>query len=298
MINVLISARHGHYDPSDFILESPDRIRTWSFGEVRKANSLSPLTHRPIEEGLFCPNIFGHSDEYSDPTGLSSRNEHPVYRFGHVNLALPCVNIRFLPWIASVLNISESLVDSIIHGKSFVVTKSIIPSLNVNSIISEDDYYAAWKNYDGEDDFAETGGASLKFILSGVNITQELKSFIDSSISEKKYTSADRFTVLERLRASGSRPEWMLFEAFPVIPPFMRPMKTVGDRKCVSSIINQRYALMINRNNRLHRLIELKSPSIILQIEARLLQQAINELVNSISKSIFLCKTDSDGQIR
>lgn len=295
MINILFSRRAGHFDPSDFVIESPDNIRIWSYGEVRKSSTLNPLNKTPLEEGLFCGKIFGLPNEKSLPVDSENIGEQSLFRFGHIDLATPCINILFIKWIAAVLDIDISVVESIIDGQSFVVTRPPISSLLLGSIISETDYYAIWQNYDGDDDFVETGGVGIKFLLSRTNIFEKINSNVCAASNTEGQTSLNRLTILEYLRGSGIRPEWMLLEALPVIPPFMRPMIFAGDGKYVTSIINRRYALVINRNNRLRRMMDLKSPSIILKNEARLLQLSVNSLINSISRNLFLCEIDDDG---
>ena len=315
---VLISSRPGYYAPSDFLLSSAEQMRAWSFGVVEDLRLFDPASGVPFQGGLFCQKIFGPIKDYECECGLYSGHKYNgriceacgvelassalrEKQLGHIELTTSCVHLRFIPWVASLLKLSASVVAQVSRLEAYIVTGRKEVALEDRQILSENEYFDAEEKY-GKGSFeAVTGAAGLKRLLSEVDINLEIRKERELGGLEKQMAnagrSADRLLILEQLRNIGASPCWMVLDVLPIIPPALRPAFISHDRHLIASSINTDYMRLINRNRRLARLKQLNAPDIIITMETRLLQSAVNLVVKNISSSIFNLELHNDGSL-
>ena len=292
-----------HFDAIRIGMASPEKIRSWSFGEVKKPETINYRTFKPERDGLFCAKIFGPIKDYECLCGKYKRLKHRGVicekcgvevtqtkvrreRMGHIDLAAPCAHIWFLKSLPSrlglVLDMTLRDIERVLYFEAYVVTDPGMTPLKKFSIMSEDDYDAKRKEY-GDEFVAKMGAEGIKELLQGIDLdlsTERLRGDLTGSeVKVKK--NAKRLKVLEAFKKSGIKPEWMVLDVLPVLPPDLRPLVPLDGGRFATSDLNDLYRRVINRNSRLRRLLELKAPEIIARNEKRMLQEAVDSLLDN-----------------
>ncbi len=292
------------FDSIKIGLASPEQIRSWSYGEVKKPETINYRTLKPERDGLFCERIFGptkdwecHCGKYKrirykgkicDRCGVEvTRNKVRRERMGHIELAAPVSHIWYFKGIPSrmglILDISPRLLEQVLYFASYIVVDPGTTPLTKKQILSDKDYRDMREKY--EDDFdAGMGAEYIKKLLEEIDLEQqskELKDELENATGQKRARLLKRLEVVESFRLSGNRPEWMILDVVPVIPPDIRPMVQLDGGRFATSDLNDLYRRVINRNNRLKRLLELGAPDIIVRNEKRMLQEAVDALIDN-----------------
>ena len=286
-------------------LASPEKIRDeWSYGEVTKPETINYRTLKPEKDGLFCEKIFGptkdwecHCGKYKrirykgkvcDKCGVEvTRAKVRRERMGHIELATPVSHIWYFKGIPArmglMLDMSPKDLEKVLYFDSYIVVDPGDTPLMKKQIISDREYMELQERY--EDDFrAGMGAEAIKELLAEIDLeklTKELKEEFDTATGQKRARLAKRIEVVEAFRQSGNRPEWMILDVIPVIPPDLRPMVQLDGGRFATSDLNDLYRRVINRNNRLKRLLELGAPDVIVRNEKRILQQAVDALIDN-----------------
>ncbi|MEC6749121.1 DNA-directed RNA polymerase subunit beta' [Marinilactibacillus sp. XAAS-LB27] len=285
-------------------LASPDKIRSWSFGEVKKPETINYRTLKPEKDGLFCERIFGPTKDYECSCGKYKRVHYKGIvcdrcgvevtkskvrreRMGHLELAAPVTHIWYFKGIPSrmglVLDMSPRALEEIIYFASYVVTDAGDTPLEKKQLMTEREYRERRAQY-GKNFQAEIGAEAIKTLLNDVDLVEEvaeLKELLQSATGQKRTRAVRRLDILEAFRNSGNHPSWMVMDVVPVIPPELRPMVQLEGGRFATSDLNDLYRRVINRNNRLKRLLDLNAPHIIVQNEKRMLQEAVDALVDN-----------------
>ncbi|WP_413527515.1 DNA-directed RNA polymerase subunit beta' [Marinilactibacillus psychrotolerans] len=285
-------------------LASPDKIRSWSFGEVKKPETINYRTLKPEKDGLFCERIFGPTKDYECSCGKYKRVHYKGIvcdrcgvevtkskvrreRMGHLELAAPVTHIWYFKGIPSrmglVLDMSPRALEEIIYFASYVVTDAGDTPLEKKQLMTEREYRERRAQY-GNEFRAEIGAEAIKTLLNDVDLVEEvaeLKELLQSATGQKRTRAVRRLDILEAFRNSGNHPSWMVMDVVPVIPPELRPMVQLEGGRFATSDLNDLYRRVINRNNRLKRLLDLNAPHIIVQNEKRMLQEAVDALVDN-----------------
>ena len=294
-----------HFDAIKIGLASPEKIRAWSFGEVKKPETINYRTFKPERDGLFCAKIFGPIKDYECLCGKYKRLKHRGVtcekcgvevtqakvrreRMGHIDLAAPCAHIWFLKSLPSrlglVLDMTLRDIERVLYFEAYVVTDPGMTPLKKFSIMSEDDYDAKRKEY-GDEFVAKMGAEGIKDLLEDIDLDTEierLRNDISAGGSEVKLKkNAKRLKVIEAFKKSKIKPEWMVLDVLPVLPPDLRPLVPLDGGRFATSDLNDLYRRVINRNSRLRRLLELKAPEIIARNEKRMLQEAVDSLLDN-----------------
>jgi len=292
-----------HFDAIRIGLASPEKIRSWSFGEVKKPETINYRTFKPERDGLFCAKIFGPIKDYECLCGKYKRLKHRGVicekcgvevtqtkvrreRMGHIDLAAPCAHIWFLKSLPSrlglVLDMTLRDIERVLYFEAYVVTDPGMTPLKKFGIMTEDDYDAKIKEY-GDEFTAKMGAEGIKELLQSIDIESEIErlrgDLTGSELKVKK--NSKRLKVLEAFKKSGIKPEWMVLEVLPVLPPDLRPLVPLDGGRFATSDLNDLYRRVINRNSRLRRLLELKAPEIIARNEKRMLQEAVDSLLDN-----------------
>ncbi len=293
------------FDSIKIGLASPDQIRQWSYGEVKKPETINYRTLKPERDGLFCERIFGptkdwecHCGKYKrirfkgkvcDRCGVEvTRSKVRRERMGHIELAAPVSHIWYFKGIPSrislMLDISPRMLEKVLYFASYIVTDpGDARELAKMQFLTEQEYRDMREKY--EDDFkASMGAEAIKELLEQINLDElsaELKEELEGATGQKKVRLQKRLEVVEAFRMSGNRPEWMILDVVPVIPPDIRPMVQLDGGRFATSDLNDLYRRVINRNNRLKRLLELEAPDIIIRNEKRMLQEAVDALIDN-----------------
>ena len=286
-------------------IASPDKIREWSHGEVKKPETINYRTLKPERDGLFCERIFGpqkdwecHCGKYKrirykgkicDRCGVEvTRSKVRRERMGHIELAAPVSHIWYFKGIPSrmglILDISPRMLEKVLYFALYIVTDpGNVRELQEKQMLNEKEYRDMREKY--EDDFqAGMGAEAIRTLLEKIDLEQlaaELKEELFTAAGQKRVRILKRLEVVEAFRASGNRPEWMILDAIPVIPPDIRPMVQLDGGRFATSDLNDLYRRVINRNNRLKRLLELGAPDIIVRNEKRMLQEAVDALIDN-----------------
>ncbi|MFQ5776304.1 MAG: DNA-directed RNA polymerase subunit beta', partial [Kiloniellaceae bacterium] len=289
------------FDQIRISIASPERIRSWSYGEIKKPETINYRTFKPERDGLFCARIFGPIKDYECLCGKYKRMKYRGIicekcgvevtlskvrreRMGHIELASPVAHIWFLKSLPSriglLLDMTLKDLERILYFESFVVTEPGLTPLKMCQLLSEDEHLEAQEEY-GEDSFtAMIGAEAMKSMLSALDLEQErasLRTELKETNSEaKRKKLVKRLKLVEAFLESGARPEWMILDVVPVIPPELRPLVPLDGGRFATSDLNDLYRRVINRNNRLKRLIELRAPDIIVRNEKRMLQEAVD----------------------
>ncbi|MFD2216927.1 DNA-directed RNA polymerase subunit beta' [Metabacillus endolithicus] len=285
-------------------LASPDKIRSWSFGEVKKPETINYRTLKPEKDGLFCERIFGPTKDWECHCGKYKRVRYKGVvcdrcgvevtrakvrreRMGHIELAAPVSHIWYFKGIPSrmglVLDMSPRALEEVIYFASYVTTETGDTPLEKKQLLSEKEYRAYREKY-GNTFQASMGAEAIKKLLSDIDLDKEvdsLKEELKTAQGQRRTRAIKRLEVLEAFRNSGNDPSWMILDVLPVIPPELRPMVQLDGGRFATSDLNDLYRRVINRNNRLKRLLDLGAPSIIVQNEKRMLQEAVDALIDN-----------------
>ncbi len=286
-------------------LASPEKIRSWSYGEVKKPETINYRTFKPERDGLFCAKIFGPVKDYECLCGKYKRLKHRGVicekcgvevtlakvrreRMGHIELASPVAHIWFLKSLPSrmgmVLDMTLRDIERVLYFEAYVVTDPGMTPLNRAQLLTEDDYLAKVEQY-GDDFSATMGAEGIRELLKALEVNSEIEKLrkeLETTGSDTKIKKiAKRLKVLEAFNKSGIKPEWMILEVLPVLPPELRPLVPLDGGRFATSDLNDLYRRVINRNNRLKRLLELKAPDIIVRNEKRMLQEAVDSLLDN-----------------
>jgi DNA-directed RNA polymerase subunit beta' len=287
-------------------LASPDKIRSWSHGEVKKPETINYRTFKPEKDGLFCAKIFGPVKDYECLCGKYKRMKHRGItcekcgveviqskvrreRMGHIDLATPVAHIWFLKSLPSrignLLDISLKSLERVLYCEAYMVTNPGESALEVGEILTEEDYREAVEIYGYGSFDVGMGGEVIRDVLAQMDINalgEELRTLMRDTNSEaQRRKHAKRLKIVEAFRDSGNRPEWMMMEVVPVIPPDLRPLVPLDGGRFATSDLNDLYRRVINRNNRLKRLQDLHAPEIIIRNEKRMLQEAVDALFDN-----------------
>src|SRR5574337_474820 len=293
------------FDAITIGLASPDKIRTWSYGEVKKPETINYRTFKPERDGLFCAKIFGPVKDYECLCGKYKRLKHRGVicekcgvevtlskvrreRMGHIELASPVAHIWFLKSLPSrlgmVLDMTLRDIERVLYFEGFVVTEPGMTSLTRGQLLTEDDYVAKVEEY-GDEFEASMGAEGVRELLRTLDTNQEierLRGDLETTNSEAKVKKfSKRLKILEAFQQSGIKPEWMILEVLPVLPPDLRPLVPLDGGRFATSDLNDLYRRVINRNNRLKRLLDLGAPEIIVNNEKRMLQEAVDALFDN-----------------
>ena len=293
------------FDAIKIGIASPETIRSWSYGEVKKPETINYRTFKPERDGLFCAKIFGPVKDYECLCGKYKRLKFKGVtcekcgvevtlskvrreRMGHIELAAPVAHIWFLKSLPSrlgmVLDMTLRDIERVLYFEAFVVTDPGMTPLQRRQLLTEEDYYQKLEEY-GDDFDAKMGAEGIRDLLAGLNIAAEVETLrqeLESTNSGTKIKKiAKRLKVLEAFQRSGMKLEWMIMDVLPVLPPDLRPLVPLDGGRFATSDLNDLYRRVINRNNRLKRLLELHAPDIIVRNEKRMLQEAVDSLLDN-----------------
>ncbi len=294
------------FDSIRIAIASPDQIASWSFGEVKKPETINYRTFKPERDGLFCARIFGPIKDYECLCGKYKRMKYKGIicekcgvevtltkvrreRMGHIDLASPVAHIWFLKSLPSriglMLDITLKDLERVLYFEAFIVTEPGMTPLKPLQILSEEEYMDAQDEFGDEAFEAMIGAEALQKILGEMDLEEQLV-FVEEALGETKSEAkrkklVKRMKLLEAFISSGTRPEWMIMKIIPVIPPELRPLVPLDGGRFATSDLNDLYRRVINRNNRLKRLIELRAPDIIVRNEKRMLQESVDALFDN-----------------
>ncbi|MBK1666869.1 DNA-directed RNA polymerase subunit beta' [Rhodovibrio sodomensis] len=294
------------FDELKISIASPERIRSWSYGEIKKPETINYRTFKPERDGLFCARIFGPVKDYECLCGKYKRMKYRGIicekcgtevtlakvrreRMGHIELASPVAHIWFLKSLPSrvglLLDMTLKDLEKVLYFESYVVVEPGLTTLKWGQLLTEDEYMNAQDDY-GDDAFtAMIGAEAIKAMLQSLDLEEmrtELRTDLRETTSEaKRKKLVKRLKIVEAFADSGTKPEWMILDVVPVIPPELRPLVPLDGGRFATSDLNDLYRRVINRNNRLKRLIELRAPDIIVRNEKRMLQEAVDALFDN-----------------
>ncbi len=298
--------RINDYTAVKISLARPHDIRSWSFGEVKKPETINYRTYRPEKDGLFCERIFGPEKDWEcscgkyrgmkykgmicDRCGVKiTHSRVRRKRMGHIELAAPVVHIWYFKAMPSrrgaLLAMKTTSLEKIIYFQDYVVTRAGDTPLKPQQLLTEDEYREARKQY-GEGTFdADMGAEAVRKLLMEldlVRLSQDLRTDLaETSSKQKKKDLINRLKIVESIRDSDNRPEWMVLDVIPVIPPDLRPLVLLDSGNFATSDLNDLYRRIINRNNRLKKLVDLTAPEVIIRNEKRMLQQSVDALFDN-----------------
>ncbi|MBT7771995.1 MAG: DNA-directed RNA polymerase subunit beta', partial [Rhodospirillales bacterium] len=294
------------FDQIHISIASPERIRSWSFGEIKKPETINYRTFKPERDGLFCARIFGPTKDYECLCGKYKRMKYKGItcekcgvevtlqkvrreRMGHIELASPVAHIWFMKSLPSriglLLDMTLKDLERVLYFENYVVVEPGLTPMKLHELLNEDQYQTAVDEY-GEDAFqVGIGAEALREMLSAIELEDELETLRvdlkETNSEAKRKKLVKRLKLVEAFIDSGARPEWMILEAVPVIPPELRPLVPLDGGRFATSDLNDLYRRVINRNNRLKRLIELHAPEIIVRNEKRMLQESVDALFDN-----------------
>jgi DNA-directed RNA polymerase subunit beta' len=306
LLNLLKSqGQSEEFDSIRIGLASPDMIRSWSFGEVKKPETINYRTFKPEREGLFCAKIFGPVKDYECLCGKYKRMKHRGIicekcgvevtlakvrreRMGHIELASPVAHIWFLKSLPSriglLLDMTLRNIERVLYFESYVITDPGMTTLERGQLLTDEQYFEALEEF-GDEFEAKMGAEAIQELMRDIDIeaeVQHLREEIPNTNSETKIKKlSKRLKLLEAFYNSGNDPEWMILEALPVLPPDLRPLVPLDGGRFATSDLNDLYRRVINRNNRLKRLLDLNAPDIIVRNEKRMLQEAVDALLDN-----------------
>ena len=306
MFNQQQPATEENFDEIKISIASPEQIRSWSYGEVKKPETINYRTFKPEKDGLFCARIFGPVKDYECLCGKYKRMKYRGIvcekcgvevtlskvrreRMGHIELAAPVAHIWFLKSLPSRISVLTGIpmkaLERVLYFESYVVIEPGLTPLTVNQLLTEDEYQDAIDQY-GEDSFrAGIGAEALREILSNIDLEAEratMRAELKDTTSEaKRKNLVKRLKLVEAFLESNTKPEWMILTVLPVIPPDLRPLVPLDGGRFATSDLNDLYRRVINRNNRLKRLLELHAPDIIIRNEKRMLQESVDALFDN-----------------
>ncbi|GAB1269947.1 DNA-directed RNA polymerase subunit beta' [Aurantivibrio infirmus] len=293
------------FDSIRIALASPEMVRSWSFGEVKKPETINYRTFKPEREGLFCAKIFGPVKDYECLCGKYKRMKHRGIicekcgvevtlskvrrdRMGHIELASPVAHIWFLKSLPSriglLLDMTLRSIERVLYFESYVVTDPGMTTLEKSQLLTDEQYFQAMEEF-GDEFSAKMGAEAIQDLMSDIHIENEitrLREEIPATNSETKIKKlSKRLKLLEAFHNSGNKPEWMVMEVLPVLPPDLRPLVPLDGGRFATSDLNDLYRRVINRNNRLKRLLDLNAPDIIVRNEKRMLQESVDALLDN-----------------
>lgn len=298
----MIDVNNFHY--MKIGLASPEKIRSWSFGEVKKPETINYRTLKPEKDGLFCERIFGPTKDWECSCGKYKRVRYKGMvcdrcgvevtkskvrreRMGHIELAAPVSHIWYFKGIPSrmglLLDMSPRALEEVIYFASYVVVDPGPTGLEKKTLLSEAEFRDYYDKYPGQF-VAKTGAEGIKDLLEEIDLDEELKLLrdeLESATGQRLTRAIKRLEVVESFRNSGNKPSWMILDVLPIIPPEIRPMVQLDGGRFATSDLNDLYRRVINRNNRLKRLLDLGAPGIIVQNEKRMLQEAVDALIDN-----------------
>ena len=306
MFNQQQPSTEENFDEIKISIASPEQIRSWSYGEVKKPETINYRTFKPEKDGLFCARIFGPVKDYECLCGKYKRMKYRGIvcekcgvevtlskvrreRMGHIELAAPVAHIWFLKSLPSRISVLTGIpmkaLERVLYFESYVVIEPGLTPLTVNQLLTEDEYQDAIDQY-GEDSFrAGIGAEALREILSNIDLEAErasMRADLKETTSEaKRKNLVKRLKLVEAFLESNTKPEWMILTVLPVIPPDLRPLVPLDGGRFATSDLNDLYRRVINRNNRLKRLLELHAPDIIIRNEKRMLQESVDALFDN-----------------
>ncbi len=306
LLNLLKNQSHNkEFDSIRIGLASPEMIRSWSYGEVKKPETINYRTFKPERDGLFCAKIFGPIKDYECLCGKYKRLKHRGVicekcgvevalasvrrdRMGHIELASPVAHIWFLKSLPSrigmLLDMTLRDIERVLYFESFIVIDPGMTTLEAGQLLTDEQYYEALEEFGDEFD-AKMGAEAVQALLKGIDLEGEisqLREEIPATSSETKIKKlSKRLKLLEAFFNSGNNPEWMVLKVLPVLPPDLRPLVPLDGGRFATSDLNDLYRRVINRNNRLKRLLELSAPDIIVRNEKRMLQEAVDALLDN-----------------
>ena len=306
LLNLLKSQNNKHeFDSIRIGLASPEMIRSWSYGEVKKPETINYRTFKPERDGLFCAKIFGPIKDYECLCGKYKRLKHRGVicekcgvevalanvrrdRMGHIELASPVAHIWFLKSLPSriglLLDMTLRDIERVLYFESFIVIDPGMTSLERGQLLTDEQYYEALEEF-GDDFDAKMGAEAIQRLLKDIDLADEIETLreeIPATNSETKIKKlSKRLKLMESFQASGNRPEWMILDVLPVLPPDLRPLVPLDGGRFATSDLNDLYRRVINRNNRLKRLLELSAPDIIVRNEKRMLQESVDALLDN-----------------
>jgi DNA-directed RNA polymerase subunit beta' len=294
------------FDQIRIALASPEKIKSWSFGEIKKPETINYRTFKPERDGLFCARIFGPTKDYECLCGKYKRMKYKGIicekcgvevtlarvrreRMGHIDLASPVAHIWFLKSLPSRISLMLDMplkeVERVLYFENYIVTEPGLTPLKQNQLLTEDEFYRFQEEF-GDDGFtAEIGAEAVRNLLMAIDLQAEADKhraeLADSPSEVKAKKASKRLKLMEAFMESGNKPEWMILTIVPVIPPELRPLVPLDGGRFATSDLNDLYRRVINRNNRLKRLIELRAPDIIIRNEKRMLQESVDALFDN-----------------
>ncbi|MBN50173.1 MAG: DNA-directed RNA polymerase subunit beta' [Spongiibacteraceae bacterium] len=305
LLNLLKQGQNDEFDSIRIGLASPDMIRSWSFGEVKKPETINYRTFKPERDGLFCAKIFGPVKDYECLCGKYKRLKHRGVicekcgvevalakvrreRMGHIELASPVAHIWFLKSLPSriglLLDMTLRDIERILYFESYVVTDPGMTTLDRGQLLTDEQFFEAMEEF-GDEFTAKMGAEAIQYLLIDLKLDEEiaqLREDIPATNSETKIKKlSKRLKLIEALAESDNRPEWMVMEVLPVLPPDLRPLVPLDGGRFATSDLNDLYRRVINRNNRLKRLLDLNAPDIIVRNEKRMLQESVDALLDN-----------------
>ncbi|MCP4012744.1 MAG: DNA-directed RNA polymerase subunit beta', partial [Phycisphaeraceae bacterium] len=298
--------RVNDYGSVKITLASPNDIRSWSFGEVKRPETINYRTYRPEKDGLFCERIFGPERDYECACGKYKGTKYKGIicdrcgvkvthsrvrrkRMGHINLAAPIVHIWFFKAMPSrlgnLLDMKTGDLEKIIYFQDYVVTDPGDTELTPRQVLTEDEYREAREKFGASAFTAMMGAEAIRELLDQLDLTEiafQLRDDLDKTRSkQKKKDLSKRLKIVEQIRGSENDPTWMVLDVVPVIPPDLRPLVLLESGNFATSDLNDLYRRIINRNNRLKKLMDLNAPEVIIRNEKRMLQQAVDALFDN-----------------
>jgi DNA-directed RNA polymerase subunit beta' len=306
LLNLLSSSEQiQEFDRICISLASPEKIRSWSYGEVKKPETINYRTFKPERDGLFCAKIFGPIKDYECLCGKYKRLKHRGVvcekcgvevtqakvrrdRMGHIELASPVAHIWYLKSLPSrmglLLDLTLRDLERVLYFEAYVVIDPGSSALDRGQLLTEEEYLDALEEH-GDDFKAKMGAEAIRDLLSSMDLNREserLREDISNTTSDSKMKKlSKRLKLMEAFLSSGNKPEWMVFEVLPVLPPELRPLVPLDGGRFATSDLNDLYRRVINRNNRLKRLLDLQAPDIIVRNEKRMLQEAVDALLDN-----------------
>lgn len=302
-----LKAQHKteEFDAIKIGLSSPDMIRSWSFGEVKKPETINYRTFKPERDGLFCARIFGPVKDYECLCGKYKRLKHRGVicekcgvevtqtkvrrdRMGHIELASPVAHIWFLKSLPSRIGLLMDIplrdIERVLYFEMYVVTEPGMTDLEKSQMLTEEEYLDRLEEW-GDEFTAKMGAEAIKDLLASMDLPaeiEEMREELQSTNSEtKRKKITKRLKLVEAFVQSGNNPEWMILTVLPVLPPDLRPLVPLDGGRFATSDLNDLYRRVINRNNRLKRLLELAAPDIIVRNEKRMLQESVDALLDN-----------------
>ncbi|MFV2092843.1 MAG: DNA-directed RNA polymerase subunit beta', partial [Hyphomicrobiales bacterium] len=293
------------FDSIRISIASPEKVRSWSFGEVKKPETINYRTFKPERDGLFCAKLFGPMNDYECLCGKYKRLKHRGVicekcgvevtlskvrreRMGHIELCSPVAHIWFLKSLPSrlglMLDMTVREIERVLYFEAYVVIDAGMTTLEPCTLLTEDAYLEAIEQF-GDEFKAEMGAEAVRALLKRIELKEEaakLRTELDETGSETKIKKlTKRLKVVEAFIHSGNKPEWMIMEMLPVLPPDLRPLVPLDGGRFATSDLNDLYRRVINRNNRLRRLLDLNAPDIIVRNEKRMLQESVDALLDN-----------------